>query len=138
MDKILVIKKNITRFLLLLALSLCLAGAPNIAVEANETSTQKVMVPLSDDGEGGGFFVLLLLLSGPAYYFIIMKRYSGSGKRHAHERETQSTIDELYKDDVFLKHVKGASTKSIGQYRNTNEGQGDIFSKITAEVEKFN
>jgi hypothetical protein len=128
MVKILAMKRMITRLLLLLALGLFLAGAPTMAVEAGEGGRQQTVVPMSDDDEGGGLGALALLAAGPAFYAYIMGRYSGSGKRHEHERETASTIDGLEKDDVFLRHVTGANSKSIGHYTNSNENKSNFLS----------
>jgi hypothetical protein len=125
MAEIMRIKKVLARGLLLLAFCLCLAGAPSMAADASEgadtSATQQIIVPLSDNEEGGAAFVLILLVVGPVFYGITMARYSGSSKRHEHERQTQSMIDELEKEDVFLRHVTGASSKTIGSYKNSNQ-----------------
>jgi hypothetical protein len=112
MVEIMMMKKALVRLFLLLALCLCMAGAPSAVVEASEGERQQVVAPLDDDE--GSWGILLLLAAGPAFYVAVVTRYSGSKKRHEHERETQSTIDELEKEDVFLRHVTGSSSRTIG------------------------
>ncbi|HBU11934.1 MAG TPA: hypothetical protein DEB31_04180 [Clostridiales bacterium] len=79
----------------------------------------------ADDGDGdtedGAQYIGLL--AGPVFYAAVMKKYSGSGKRHKHERETEHHVSNMAVYDNFVKEVKRSTVSSLGSVTYSNEAK---------------
>ena len=61
-----------------------------------------------------------------------MSKYRNMDKRHKHESETKSTVDNLKKSDVFREHRKGLSNSRIAG-QNDSDIKG-VISKNGKEM----
>jgi len=73
---------------------------------------------LSSDSEEGGFGWLFLTL-GFIYYGFMYARYRNKGARHHHEKETKTTMDNLFKRDNFVTRRTGLTKSKMVGANNT-------------------
>lgn len=69
-----------------------------------------------DADDDGWMLGLLGLTPGFIFYWLKMSKYRNMDKRHKHEANTKSTVNNLRKSDVFHEHRRGlSSTRIMGQ-----------------------
>ena len=77
------------------------------------------------------FFLFL----GFIFYWVMNARYRNQGARHAHEKETNATMHNLHKTDVFVTKrtklsnpkIKGVNNQSIGWF---NYSENPLVAKL--------
>ena len=79
------------------------------------------------DSDESGNAILLLLLSGPAFFLFNYMRYRNKDKRHRHESETPTRIENLRRYDNFIEHKKGCQSKTI-QGENSMRVSGSVVN----------
>jgi DNA-directed RNA polymerase subunit RPC12/RpoP len=65
-------------------------------------------------------FGLLGFTTGFIFYYIFWKKYRNPDKRHLHEKETKTTLENLQKYDQFVEHRTGLSNSMMDGANNTN------------------
>ena len=79
------------------------------------------------DSEDNANVILVLLLSGPAFFLFHYMRYRNKDKRHRHESETPTRIENLRRYDNFIEHKKGCQSKTI-QGENSMRVSGSVVN----------
>ena len=92
----------------------------------------------------GGLLVLLLeefkykwlfLLVGIIYFFVIKGKYRNSSARHYHEKETESNMTDIRKEDRLIKRETGLSNSRINGANNTRVNGNNIKPDILEQLQ---
>ncbi|MDR0499875.1 MAG: hypothetical protein LBG97_01320 [Coriobacteriales bacterium] len=72
-----------------------------------------IAVAIDSSNDYSAYLPLLLCLSGFIYFAIIYFRYRNSDKRHMHEKETQTKVENATAYDNFVQHRKRLRNSSM-------------------------
>lgn len=78
---------------------------------------------LASSGDDSGSLPLIFLLSGPVFFMTIYTIYRNKNKRHFHESETDSVIENVTGVDQKTGQVRGVSNSKI-KGENTDQLSG--------------
>lgn len=78
---------------------------------------------LASSGDDSGSLPLIFLLSGPVFFMTIYTIYRNKNKRHLHESETDSVIENVTGVDQKTGQVRGVSNTKI-KGENTDQLSG--------------
>jgi hypothetical protein len=97
-----------------------------------------LMIPASSDSDSAAFVPLVLCLAGIIYYFWIFSKYRNTDKRHTHERETSTVIQNVQRSDQLVEHRKALTNSSMaGSNQGKIEGALQDKDEIPAIVKNL-
>jgi hypothetical protein len=83
-------------------------------------AAQLAVLLVAMDDDGAALIPLLLGLSGFIFFTWVYLRYRNTDKRHHHERETTTSIENMRRYDNLAEHRKGLSNARM---KDSNESQ---------------
>jgi len=72
----------------------------------------------------------LFLFAGFVYFFIMYQRYRNSNARHRHEIETKKNMQNVIKNDKYIKRRTGLTSSKINGANNMNISAKGLSSKV--------
>lgn len=91
-----------------------LTGVNWLAVHA------QVFAAESSSDDDGGSIGLLFLLSGFIFYGVFYLKYRNIDKRHKHESETASSLQNMQENDQFVESRTGLTDRRMAGANNTD------------------